>query len=111
MNEKERSDLYIYTYSDLDDDFVFVETKYTLGDLHKLQKENKILKENAENNDKVVDKVNWENQLLKKENQQLKEDISFCLKSIKQEMEMSTDSRTKQEMLSCYQILSKWSDK
>lgn len=46
-----------------------------------------------------------------KENQQLKEDISFCLKSIKQEMEMSIDSRTKQEMLSCYQILSKWSDK
>ena len=37
-----------------------------------LQKENKILKENAENNDKVVDKVNWENQLLKKENEQLK---------------------------------------
>ena len=30
-------------------------------------KENKILKENAENNDKVVDKVNWENQLLKKQ--------------------------------------------
>ena len=45
------------------------------------------------------------------ENQQLKEDILFCLKSIKQEMEMSIDSRTKQEMLSCYQILSKWSDK
>ena len=37
-----------------------------------LQKENKTLKENAENNDKVVDKVNWENQLLKKENEQLK---------------------------------------
>lgn len=48
---------------------------------------------------------------LQQENQQLKEDISFCLKSIKQEMEMSIDSRTKQEMLSCYQILSKWSDK
>ena len=48
---------------------------------------------------------------LSEENQQLKEDISFCLKSIKQEMEMSTDSRTKQEMLSCCQILSKWSDK
>lgn len=45
------------------------------------------------------------------ENKKLKEDISFCLKSIKQEMEMSIDSRTKQEMLSCYQILSKWSDK
>lgn len=38
-----------------------------------LQKENKQLKENAENNDKVVDNVNWENQLLKKENQKLKE--------------------------------------
>lgn len=41
-----------------------------------LQEENKILKENAENNDKVVDKVNWENQLLKKENKQLKIQIS-----------------------------------
>lgn len=41
--------------------------------LDKLQQENKILKENAENNDKVVDKVNWENQLLKKENKQLKD--------------------------------------
>ena len=41
-----------------------------------LQQENKILKENAENNDKVVDKVNWENQLLKKENKQLKDKLS-----------------------------------
>ena len=32
-----------------------------------LQQENKILKENAEHNDKVVDKVNWENMLLKKQ--------------------------------------------
>ena len=39
----------------------------------RLKKENKILKENAENNDKVVDKVNWENQLLKKENKQVKD--------------------------------------
>lgn len=30
-----------------------------------LLQENKILRENAEHNDKVVDKVNWENQLLK----------------------------------------------
>ena len=30
-----------------------------------LKKENKILRENAENNDKVVDKVNWENLKLK----------------------------------------------
>lgn len=39
--------------------------------INQLQQENKILKENAENNDKVVDKVNWENMLLKKENKQL----------------------------------------
>ena len=37
-----------------------------------LQRENKILRENAKHNDKVVDKVNWENMLLKKENKQLK---------------------------------------
>ena len=43
--------------------------------LDKLQQENKILKENAEHNDKVVDKVNWENMLLKKENKQLKEQL------------------------------------
>ena len=36
-----------------------------------LIKENKILRENAENNDKVVDKINWENQKLKEENKQL----------------------------------------
>lgn len=42
-------------------------------DYIRVQQENKILKENAENNDKVVDKVNWENQLLKKENKKLKD--------------------------------------
>ena len=41
--------------------------------IKQLQQENKILKENAENNDKVIDKVNWENMLLKKENEQLKD--------------------------------------
>ena len=44
-----------------------------------------------------------------KENKELKEDISFCLHSIKQEMEMSTDSRTRNEMTSCYEILKRWS--
>ena len=37
-----------------------------------LKKENKILRENAEHNDKVVDKVNWENQKLKKELEEYK---------------------------------------
>ena len=36
-------------------------------EIMKLQKENKILRENAEHNDKVVDKVNWENLKLKKQ--------------------------------------------
>lgn len=35
--------------------------------IFKMLKENKILKENSYHNDKVVDKVNWENQLLKKQ--------------------------------------------
>lgn len=47
-------------------------------------------------------------QSLKKQNDELNEDISFCLKSIKQEMEMSTDSRTRGEMKSCYEILDRW---
>ena len=42
--------------------------------INQITKENKILKQNAENNDKVVDKVNWENMMLKKENKQLKEE-------------------------------------
>lgn len=54
----------------------------------KLQQENKILKENAENNDKVVDKVNWENQLLKKEIHQLKEQLESSEKSRKEAIEL-----------------------
>lgn len=50
----------------------------------KLQQENKLLKENAENNDKVVDKVNWENQLLKKEIHQLKEQLESSEKARKE---------------------------
>lgn len=40
-----------------------------------LQKENEILKENAIHNDKVVDKVNWENRLLKDKIDKLEKDI------------------------------------
>lgn len=61
-----------------------------LLEIKKLQQENKILKENAENNDKVVDIVNWGNMLLKKENQQLKnnwnklkEYLETCISIIK----------------------------
>ena len=47
--------------------------------INQLQQENKILKENAENNDKVVDKVNWENMLLKKENKQIQEELECTI--------------------------------
>lgn len=51
--------------------------------INQLQQENKILKENAENNDKVVDKVNWENQMLKKENKKLKDNWNKLKEFIK----------------------------
>ena len=47
----------------LDEDTIFDDVKTYARSL----KENKILRENAEHNDKVVDKVNWENQKLKKQ--------------------------------------------
>lgn len=43
---------------------------------------------------------------LEKELKKCEEDISFCLHSIVQEKNTSTDKRTRQEMLSCEQILS-----
>ena len=58
--------------------------------INNLQQENKILKENAENNDKVVDKVNWENMLLKKENEQLKDNWNDLKKYTKEVI--STDN-------------------
>ena len=49
---------------------VFIEL---FNEMSNWREENKILRENAESNDKVVDNVNWENMLLKKENKQLKD--------------------------------------
>ena len=50
-----------YTFRDVDIVNVFQLQKEN----QELKKENKILRENAENNDKVVDKANWENLKLK----------------------------------------------
>ena len=80
----------------------------------RLQKENKILKENAEHNDKVVDKVNWENMLLKKENEQLKDNLNKLREYIKEtklkEFEKSYGKRygktfTQAEIIVCNMIL------
>ena len=62
---------FITKFYSCDDEEQFLKDVY--HNLNCLQQENKILRENAENNDKVVDKVNWENMLLKKENKQLKD--------------------------------------
>ena len=55
---------------------VIQEFIYTIEQLQQenqsLKKENKILRENAEHNDKVVDKVNWENLKLKKQLEEYK---------------------------------------
>ena len=53
-----------------------IKPSFTTRKLKQLQQENEILKENAQNNDKVVDKINWDNQLLKKENKKLKDKLS-----------------------------------
>lgn len=54
---------------------------------NKLINENKILKENAEHNDKVVDKVNWENQQLKKQ----KDDVVEYIKNNAEEYKWEDD--------------------
>lgn len=59
--------------------------------INQLQQENKILKENAKHNDKVVDKVNWENMLLKKENKQLKAQIEEYQKALDETMSEKID--------------------
>ena len=60
--------------------------------INNLQQENKILKENAENNDKVVDKVNWENMLLKKENEQLKDNWNMLKEHLTNRYNNGTES-------------------
>ena len=50
------SDYYLFNKKDID---------LLLSYIEQLEKENKILRENAEHNDKVVDKVNWEINILK----------------------------------------------
>ena len=53
-------------------DELFDEIEQLQQENQELKKENKILRENAEHNDKVVDKVNWENQKLKKQLEEYK---------------------------------------
>ena len=84
--------------------------------IEQLQQENKILKENAENNGKAVDKVNWGNMLLKKENNQLKRNWNKLREYIKEtklkEFEKDYGKRygktfTQAEIVVCNMIMDK----
>ena len=66
---QELKELEAYKYT-MDRDYLRLEKEN-----QSLKKENKILREIAEHNDKVVDKVNWENQKLKKELEEANEKI------------------------------------
>lgn len=46
-------------------------------EIERLNKENKILRENAEHNDKVVDKVNWENKRLNNKLKDIKSQLDY----------------------------------
>ena len=61
-----------------------------------LKKENKILRENAEHNDKVVDKVCWENQELKKQLEYLRS--GEYLNQLRFERDMLQDLVDKKEI-------------
>ena len=59
--------------------------------IFKMLKENKILKENSYHNDKVVDKVNWENQLLRKQLEAINEQVDYLRRSIERKEETIID--------------------
>ena len=61
MGEEEKSNLYVYVYSDYEEDFIFKESKYTLADLHKLQQENQELKKQLEEINNFISKAGFVN--------------------------------------------------
>ena len=77
---KFRNPRVIFQNNDYPDEYIFrdvdiVNIFQLLQENQSLKKENKILRENAEHNDKVVDKTNWENQKLKKQLEEANEKI------------------------------------
>lgn len=75
-----------------------------------LQEENKVLKENSEHNDKVVDKVNWENMLLKKENKKQKEVIVKAINRIVKETKSMPTNGCKIRLIEILDILKEVSE-
>ena len=56
----EEDTLYVYSYSEFDEDYVFMETKYELKDVKKLEKENQQLKDNWNYIKKMLKEVRQE---------------------------------------------------
>ena len=120
MSEEERSNLYIYVYSALDDDLIFAETKYTLADLHKLQRENQELKKQLENcycnrtdcSSRIKDSKKYDSLVQKVENQQ-KEFIE-CLENEIEALEFCDNefilSNHKKEVKAYKEILLKYKE-
>ena len=106
-------------------EMLFNRDELLLDYITNLQQENemmrKLIDEGVENSYKKLKYLQQENEELKEANKILEEnwkhymmicgkaseDIKFCLHSIKQEYEMSTDERTRNEMESCVQIFNK----
>lgn len=80
-------------------------------DYIRLQQENKILRENAEHNDKVVDKVNWENQLLKKENKQLQEELKCTIGIVEHNRIISKKNKEMHQLKDNWNKLKEWVNK
>ena len=76
-----------------------------------MTKDNKIIKDLKERNRKLSYQYRERDIrcfTLERQIEEMKEDIDFCLHSIEQEAEMSTDERTRSEMETCSRILSRW---
>lgn len=76
-----------------------------------MTKDNKIIKDLKERNRKLSRQYRERDIrcfTLERQIEEMKEDIAFCLHSIEQETEMSTDERTRSEMETCSRILSRW---
>ena len=65
MNKPNKTELEYFIRYSLDSD-KYKRYMELYDEIERLNKENNILKKNAEHNDKVVDNVNWENMFFKK---------------------------------------------
>ncbi len=92
-------------HDDYSSEFTYKDQKILYKYIKQLQQENKILKENAEHNDKVVDKVNWENLLLKKENKKQKDNWNKLKEYLYNQI--PTDKTVLTKFIKIFEVLNK----